>query len=187
MKNKKAAIELSVGTLVIIVLAMTMLILGLMLVRNILQGGDEAISTINDQVKKEINKLFGEDKKVVIFPSTNKPIKVRQEKQEGFALGIKNRITGREGERAVFSYEIIPVSNTEKDCGLSKEEVLNLFVGDSYKDEDIPIATGEEFTAPILFNTHKGDPLCTVRFRINVKVNDDKNYDSRVVYVEFTD
>ena len=60
IKNKKAAIELSIGTVVIIVLAMSMLILGLVLIRNIFTGATESVDQINDNVRSEIIKLFQE-------------------------------------------------------------------------------------------------------------------------------
>ena len=61
MKNKKAAIELSIGTVVIIVLAMTMLIMGVVLVRNIFSGATSSVDTLNDKVKGEITSLFSEE------------------------------------------------------------------------------------------------------------------------------
>jgi len=55
---KKGAIELSIGTIVIIVLAMTMLILGMVLVRSIMCGAIGLTGDINSKVSGEINKLF---------------------------------------------------------------------------------------------------------------------------------
>ena len=58
MVNKKGAIELSIGTIVIIVLAMSMLILGLVLIRNIFSGSNDAVGQINTGVISEIQKVF---------------------------------------------------------------------------------------------------------------------------------
>lgn len=58
ISDKKAALELAVGTIVIIVIAVTMLILGIVLVRNIMCGAMGLTIDINDKVKGEINKLF---------------------------------------------------------------------------------------------------------------------------------
>ncbi len=58
-KNKGGALELSVGTIVIIVIAITMLILGIVLVRSIMCGAIGLTSDLNDRVKGEINDLFG--------------------------------------------------------------------------------------------------------------------------------
>jgi len=56
--KKKGALELSVGTIVVIVLAMSMLILGMVLVRSIMCGAVGLTGDINSKVRGEINKLF---------------------------------------------------------------------------------------------------------------------------------
>lgn len=185
MKQNKAAMELSVGTIVIIVLAMTMLILGLLLIKNIFSGGQNAIDTINDQVTNEISKLFGEDKKLVIYPNV-KVIEIRKGKEEGFAIGIKNKLPGSSGRNALFSYEITPYSDeqVEKDCGLTREELMDFFVSGSNRGEEIPIAQGDQELQLVLFNTGENPPLCTVRFKVDVKVNGN-NYATTGVFVKF--
>ena len=56
--SKKGAIEMSIGTIVIIVISLSMLILGIVLVRSIMCGAIGLTGTLNDQVKGEVNKLF---------------------------------------------------------------------------------------------------------------------------------
>ena len=70
MKSKKGAIELSVGTIVIIVLAMTMLILGIVLIRNIFTGTITNVDEINEGVRDQIKKLFQNenDRAVICLP-----------------------------------------------------------------------------------------------------------------------
>ncbi len=58
--SKRAALELSVNTIVIIVLAITMLIIGMVLVRNIMCGALNLTTDINSKVRGEINRLFGQ-------------------------------------------------------------------------------------------------------------------------------
>ncbi len=58
MINKKGAIELSIGTIVIIVLSLTMLILGMVLVRSIMCGAIGLTTETNTKAKAEINKVF---------------------------------------------------------------------------------------------------------------------------------
>ena len=73
--NKKAAVELSVGTIVIIVLAMTMLILGIVLVRSIMCGAIGLTGEVNSKVRGEITKLFdATGGEVVCLGSGDKPI-----------------------------------------------------------------------------------------------------------------
>ena len=57
--KKKGAIEMSIGTIVIIVIAITMLIFGIVFVRSIMCSAISLTGDVNDNVKGEINKLFG--------------------------------------------------------------------------------------------------------------------------------
>ena len=57
-KGKRAAIELSVGTIVVIVIAVVMLILGMVLTRNIMCGAIGLTGELTNKVQAEINKLF---------------------------------------------------------------------------------------------------------------------------------
>ncbi len=75
MQEKRAAMELSIGTIVVVVIAVTMLILGLVLVRTIMCSAIGLTGEINDKVRSEIGKLFqttgGE---VVCIGSAGEPV-----------------------------------------------------------------------------------------------------------------
>src|SRR3989344_5073179 len=102
--NKRGAIELSVGTIVIIVLAMSMLILGLILVKNIFSGSIHNVDILNDKVKGEIEKLFVEDRRTVVYlPRTGAEIK--QGEGWGVAFGVKNLERGT-NEVGSFEYNV---------------------------------------------------------------------------------
>jgi hypothetical protein len=58
LRNKKAAFEMSITTIVILVIAMTMLILGMILVRKMMCGAMGLTTDINDKVKGQIDDLF---------------------------------------------------------------------------------------------------------------------------------
>jgi hypothetical protein len=60
MKNKRSAFEMSITTIVILVIAMIMLILGIMLVRKIMCGGMNIAEETLQGAKSQISKLFGE-------------------------------------------------------------------------------------------------------------------------------
>lgn len=59
MHQKRAALELSVSTIVVIVLGVTMLIIGMVLVRNIMCGALGLTGDINSKVQSQITALFG--------------------------------------------------------------------------------------------------------------------------------
>ena len=56
--KRKAAIELSMTTVVVIVLAMTMLALGLTLVRTLFKGAIFTAQSLSENTQKEIDKIF---------------------------------------------------------------------------------------------------------------------------------
>jgi hypothetical protein len=58
-RNKKGAIELSIGTIVIIVIAMSMLILGIVLVRQVMCAGINLTDKVTTETESEITNLFG--------------------------------------------------------------------------------------------------------------------------------
>lgn len=58
LSKKKGAIELSMTTVVVIVLSMTMLALGLTLVRTLFTGATYTASSLNNQVQDQLNKIF---------------------------------------------------------------------------------------------------------------------------------
>jgi len=62
MRNKKAAMEMSMGTIIILVLGVSMLILGMVLIRNIMCSGLQITKDITTGVRNEIQNLFGADK-----------------------------------------------------------------------------------------------------------------------------
>ncbi len=60
LKNKRAAFELSMTTVIIIVLAVIMLIMGLVFVKTIMCGAMNIASSTLEGAQSEINKLFGQ-------------------------------------------------------------------------------------------------------------------------------
>ena len=107
MANKKGAVELSVSTIVIIVLAMSMLILGMVLVRSIMCGAIGMTTNINTKVEGEINNLFeatgaevacigaGEDP-VALIPGRTNTIycKIRADKTAEYNIKVKSISAG---------------------------------------------------------------------------------------------
>ena len=97
MIKKKGAIEMSIGTIVVIVLAMTMLILGLVLVRNIFTGATYNVDQLNKNVEAEINKLFNEKGDNIVLYLPKSQADISQGKSFGIAFGIRNSVEGESG------------------------------------------------------------------------------------------
>jgi len=184
--KKRAAIELSIGTIVIIVLAMSMLILGLVLVKNIFTGASDNILQINDKVKDQINKLFVEDKKTVVY-LPNQKAEIAQNEDWGIAFAIKNTEKNtNEARRFKYSVELSPNEEVLKKCGVNEKTVLDWIV--TGREDTVSIAPGETYYGIARFFIPEGSPLCTIRFHFNVDCTDCavKDYATDFFDVEIT-
>jgi len=176
MKNifseKRGAIEMSVGTIVTIVLMVTMLILGIVLIRNIFSSAKGVVDMTNAQLENEINKLFSEENEIAMYPST-RYIEIKQDAIDAMGFGIKNLKEGASGD-VTFSYQV-SVSDLGN-CGVS-EEVAESWIILGKAEADIAIPSGGSAIRKIRFQIPVGSPLCIVRYKIEVQENGE-NYAS---------
>ena len=155
---------MSVGTIVTIVLLMSVLILGLMLIKNIFFSAKKAIDLTDDQLKKEINKMFSGEEKLLIYPSSEQTIPIKQGELSAVGIGIKNLLEGVQGTQR-FSYDVIAIDAS--DCQESEQKVESwIILGGS--GENIPILVGEWYVEHIQFRIPGGSTLCVLRFRVEV-------------------
>lgn len=176
---KKAQMQMSVGTIVTIVLLMTVLILGLVLVRTIFSGAVENINSIDQAVKNEINKLFSEDdsRKIVVYPST-RIITIKKGNQDflGFAFSIRNLET-TEGE---FTYNVfVNDPDIRQKCNINVQEAEGwIKAGKSGK---VNIPPGDLMLDPefVRFLIPDNAPPCLIRYGVNVK-KDNQQYGNTV-------
>src|SRR4030043_1883739 len=96
--NRKGAMEMSVGTIVTIVLLVSVLILGIVLIKNIFTSAKGVVDLTDQQLRDEVNKLFSEENKISIYPAT-RIIEIKQDTTDGIGIGIKNLLTGASGDK----------------------------------------------------------------------------------------
>lgn len=162
IKNKRAAMEMTVGTIVTIVLLMSALVLGLILTKTVFNTSKGAMDLTDQQLTNEIGKAFGsEEDKVAIYPKSGS-LTIKQEQEEAVGLGIRNLLTGVSGAQK-FSYNVVVA---ESKCG--NENVLN-WISIGSKEEGISISVGDYYSTKIYFKIPTGAPLCTVKYRVEVK------------------
>ncbi|MEM3405772.1 MAG: hypothetical protein QW117_02230 [Candidatus Pacearchaeota archaeon] len=169
--KKRAAIELSIGTIVIIVLAMTMLIMGLVLIKTIFSGARYNVDTINDKVKEQINKMFSEDDSnpIITYLANNKAT-VKRGNEFGVAIGIKNLDSGNQASK--FKYEVKlgeDSSELKKQCGITEKEAMELIL--KGKTDEFTIRPGDYSYGLIRIVTEKESPICMIRYRIELYKN----------------
>ncbi len=169
-KNKKAAIELSIGTVVIIVLAMTMLILGIILIRNIFQTTTSAVTEIDQGVKNQINQLFSEnqDKVLILYPDSG-IIKLEQGSQDaGFVVAIRN--TDNLNQKT-FSYLVEP--DSAGSCGTHPIQAsggsARIIVGGDGSGITLPPGRAMENPSHVRLGISETAPTCTFRLKVTVR------------------
>jgi len=173
MSNKKAAMEMSVGTIVTIVLLMTVLTLGVILVKTIFRGATESVGLTDKAVKDQINKLFSEDKtkKIYVVPPSR-----QVEIKKGISnLGFGFLINNVDSESRSFSYEIeaietscpnsMSLANADKLIALGRQGNNIVIPADSKMEDEIFV----RFEIPDI------SPACQVRYQIQVFVGGKSN------------
>lgn len=184
-QNKKAAMEMSVGTIVTIVLLVSVLVLGLVLISNIFGGATTSVSTIDQKIKSEINNIFkSEGSRIAFFPSDRKITLKQGAVAEGFAFAINNEETVAKK----FSYTVgVPEKTYEAikaKCGATTtlremESWMQLAAGDI----DLPRSSNNaENPELILFDIPKTAPKCTIPYTVRVE-SEDELYQESKVYV----
>ena len=168
--DKRGGFELSVTTLVIIVIAVVLLILGLAFLRRIFGVATESVSVLDEQVKNKLKTMFGEEvgnivvynPEVNIKPGTN-----------GFRMAVGGRTwTGNTIEDDHLSFEVT-VDNVN--CpGNPEDWVLDPEPGSGYPHgpEDFDAIDVDKGFVDIILNIPEGTPQCTFKIRFGIKDKD---------------
>ncbi len=171
-RRKKAAMEMSVGTIVTIVLLVSVLILGIFLVQKIFKSATSVVDLTDQQLTEEVNKLFSSsDNKVVIYPNTREII-VKQSERGGIGIGIKNLLEGVSGTQK-FSYEV--VLEAKNQCVESEEQIMN-WIQSGRSGTGLTIPVGDLASRKVLIQVPVGSSLCTARFGVNIFTEDGQAY-----------
>jgi uncharacterized protein YneF (UPF0154 family) len=178
INNKKAAMEMSVGTIVTIVLLMLVLILGIFLTQRIFQSSVNAIDEIDNEVQSQITQLFSkEGTKIAIYPTSRQITISKGDDPKGFAFSVKNL----EVEEAEFSY-LITADDISK-CGSSFTEDManNFLIGGS---GSFNLGPGNSLDLPrlVLLDIPETAPPCTFSYNVEVK-KDSVSYSGGQVFV----
>lgn len=158
-KNKKAAMEMSMGTIVVLVLGVSMLILGMVLIRNIMCSGLQITEDLSAGVKNEIKTLFGADK-----------LGVKCLGQGGAEIKL-----GTGGKRSVIcifktdsetEYDL-QVTAVESLSGASTDIVNNWVIDKGWKGKVIPGQEQEETV--VLFDIPRDAPSTAIKITMEAR------------------
>jgi len=172
-RGKRAAIEMSMSTIIIIVLAVSFLILGLILLRNIFGNATQSMDTIDDKLKNQLSSLFADEEQQIFIKPDDGQLSIRAGTTNfGFVIGARTRNGVDVAKRSDLQYRLIIDATSPNNCvkKLTEAKVKAWFVGSK-------IATGE---ADLTYNSitdykadqgfvrvqvdlPSGTPLCTQR------------------------
>ncbi len=174
-RGNKGAMELSIGTIVIIVLAMTMLIMGMVLIRTIMCSGLQITTEIDQGVRNEVINMFGSGEYGVRC--------IGEGNQEITLAGGGRRNTGCEiTVSSETKYEIVPEVES---IGGADTDTVKGWIMDSGGEWDV--IPGDSTTAPALvMNIPDNVPDTTIRIDYQVKNLDTGTEQTRRAYVDVT-
>jgi hypothetical protein len=166
-QNRKGAIELSIGTIVVLVLAMSMLILGLVLVKNIFGTANDSIDKVRSATGKELDKLFSDESRKLAINLPNNQIEIQKNSDAFIGFAIKNTAQGESGASA-FSYDVA-ASSIETGCQLSLAAATNYIVNGRTKSGISLLPGGDPAVQVAQISIPESAPLCTVFYDITVR------------------
>jgi len=164
VRNRSGAMEMTMGTMVTIVLMVAVLVMVLYFITKIGESGTTAINGIDSAVKAEIDKLFAKDstKKVVIYPAAREITIKKGDDSLGFGFAIRNT-----EEEASFSYEIT-AKETSCDMKLTEAEDL-IALGKKGSGIRIPSASIMDDPIFVKFVIPDSAPACKIRYNVDVE------------------
>lgn len=125
-RNKKG-FEMSINTIVILVIAVTMLILGIVLVKTIMCGAMNLAASTNEGAQAQINKLFStEGGSEVSCMGTSNPIDIIPGRYNYIGCGFN----AKSGKTYNYNYTLISAQTKESKTNI-KTEVLQSWIVDA--------------------------------------------------------
>ena len=170
-KNKKAALEMSMTTIVTIVLIVVTLVLALVLIRTIFTSSTNAVDQVNTAIQDQINQLFtSEGGNLAVYPASREITMSKGSTPAGFAFSVLNP----EVNTATFSYSIS--AGDVHNCGSSftTDTANSYLLGNS---GTFTLGPGNKLDLPILvkFDIPSTAPPCTIIYNLNVNETSGNN------------
>jgi hypothetical protein len=172
--NKKGAMELSMSTIVILVLAMTMLILGLVLVRSIFKGATSSVNDINEKVKGEISGLFvDESSKIIINLGADRIARVQADTDNfGVSFGAKT-LDGSAVVPKRMKYKLSLDDTSNGNCidELGRKTVEGFFQQNIGANIEFDEFEGDTAFSIVSMNIPEATQLCSQKVFVDVSDN----------------
>jgi hypothetical protein len=176
--NRKGAMEMSVGTMVTIVLLMVVLVLGIFFIQRIFNSGNTALDQINDATQNQINQLFASNSgPTVVLPASQSITIKRGDTPKGFAFEVKNP----DNLQATFSYNVS--ESSMHNCGILTADEANSFLiaGTGTFVAGPGAQSSQQF---VRFDVPSTEPACTVVYNLQISGTGSSTFiDSKNIFV----
>ncbi len=179
MKNSKGALEMSVGTIVTIVLLMSVLVLGLFFVQKIFSSGSNAIDSIDSQVQNQINQLFSKgNSEIAIYPNSREiTLKKGDTPPKGFAFSVYNN-----NNEASSSFKYTIKADSIEGCGSTMtKQIAESYVLGKTGSFKLGPSKAMDSARLVRFNVPESAPSCTIFYNVNVERNGGFYSDSQIL------
>lgn len=162
LNRKKAAIELSMTTIIVVVLSLTLLILGFVFIRSIMCSAIGFTEDINSKVEKEVQRLFETSGGVVVCIGSEDPVSIAP----GGITNIYCSINAR--EEGIFSISVESIEALTG--GLQSVNLNNWVIGKPWQQK---ISPGDDTPQkPITLNIPDNAPEGVIRINLRTEVKD---------------
>ena len=172
LTNRQGALELSICTIVVIVIGMSMLILGLVLVRTIFSGSTKSIEDLNDQVQSEILDLFDDDSgNLIVKLGSVDTAKVKPGNRFNVAIGAQHP-DGNAVTRETLQYRVELSEDSDENCLrlLGRQRTEDLFITRVNSWNEFDKYSGSNAFALIEISVPKGTARCTQKVNVDMRV-----------------
>jgi len=159
---KKRGMELTISTLVVIILALMMLIVGTIIVKKTYCAAITGVTSMDDLTRQQIMNLFSQQDNKVAVKELENEISRGIYYGVGFIIENEDKITS-----AGFSYNINAIDLG--DCPISEQDAEDYIV--SGNSGTATIAAGDTFSDVVEFMVPKDAPLCSLKYQIEVEKN----------------
>lgn len=169
MKSKGGALELSTGTMVIIILSMVVLVLAIFFIQKIFNLGTSAVDAVDAEIQSQIQELFAEEgRKVAVYPTSREITLKKGDTPKGFAFSIKNigDVSLEPAAEFTYSVEAFDVAR----CGFSEETANSFLLGGS---GNFNLGPGDSLDFPVLvkFIIPETAPPCSIAYKLVIEKN----------------
>jgi hypothetical protein len=139
--RKKASLNLSINAIVVLILAITMLGLGLGFMRNIFGGATEEFRKVSGTVEKQMIDQMKESSNIVDLSRPKVNLKIGE--KEGIYIGFKNDQI-EEVDFTIESAECTVIGGDDE-CGIEGESDVWI----EYKESSTTVQPGEVYVLPL--------------------------------------